>query len=102
MEGPLAGRPLLSGPDLPSWPHSELLSNTVVQAVVDPMGWTFSASVAGRSGLVAADEYALRAVETIRFQPSRGKGGEEFVWGTFVFLWHTRPVPVTNAALVVP
>lgn len=105
IEGPLAARPLAAplggSAELPSWPHSEMLSNTVVRAVVDAAGWTFSALIASRSGLAAADEHALRLVENARFRPSAGPGAD-YTWGEFVFLWHTKPLPLTNTLTVRP
>ena len=104
LAGGLARRTLLYVPHLPPWPHSEILSNTIVRAVVDAAGWNFSATLVGRSGLPAADEYATRLVENARFTPLKAEDAqkEEFTWGTFVFYWHTQPLPVTNAPANLP
>jgi hypothetical protein len=104
VEGALAGRTLLNPPRLPSWPHTEILSNTTVRALVDAAGWNCSATLVSRSGLPAADEYATRLVESARFRPLPAGDGatDEFTWGTFVFLWHTRPVAATNVPTALP
>jgi len=104
LAGGLARRTLLYVPDLPPWSHSEILSNTIVRAVVDAAGWNFSATLVARSGLPAADEYATRLVESARFTPLKAADAqkEEFTWGTFVFYWHTQPLPVTNAPAILP
>jgi len=102
--GVLASRTLLNPPELPSWSHTEILSNTVIRAVVDDAGWNFSATLVTRSGLPAADEYAIRLVQSARFRPlpkSKDTSGE-FAWGNFIFLWHTRPVLATNAPPTIP
>ena len=104
LQGGLARRKLLHYPELPSWPHSELLSNTTIRAVVDAAGWVFSATLVTRSGLPAADDYAASLVENARFAPlgSADSRGGEFTWGTFVFSWHTRPLIATNTPGLIP
>ena len=59
VEGDLAARRLLSNLELPSWPHNDLVSNSVVQLVVDAEGIPFSVTLLSRSGYAAADTYAL-------------------------------------------
>jgi hypothetical protein len=105
IEGDLAQRGLASPILLRSWPHSEIVSNTTIRAVVDAAGDTFSVTLLGRSGLAVADDYALRVVEKARFGPlppvGLGKArGEEMSWGTITFLWHT--APLTNAGPELP
>ena len=113
IQGALARRELLSRLQPPSWPHSEILSNTTVQLVVDASGQPFSATLLSRSGLAAADESALRMVTEARFKPlplptglaartgSVGKG-EDLTWGRIIFEWHTLPVPGTNVLPPLP
>jgi hypothetical protein len=102
VTGALAQRPLLDPIDLPSWPHADLVSNTVVRAAVDAAGFTFSGAILSGSGVAAADEYALRFIERARFKPQTDRNRkirrDDLTWGTFVFLWHTLPATVTNAA----
>jgi len=107
VNGELDGRAILSAIDLPSWTHTEIISNTVIRAVVDAAGQTFSAAVLSRSGLPAADAYALSFLEHARFAPRAGNGAgsvrqETLSWGNFVFYWHTLPLPVTNPPPVLP
>ncbi len=107
VEGELARRVSSESVQLPSWTHTEIVSNTVVRAAVDAAGRTFSAVLLSRSGLTAADDYAVRFVERIRLAPGTGTGGSrntraELAWGSFVFLWHTVPPAPTNAAGIQP
>ena len=107
VEGDLKGRTFLSAVELPSWPHTEMVSNTIVRAAVDATGLTFSATVLSRSGLPAADAYAISFLENARFVPrlasGTGPGGrEKLSWGNFVFLWHTLPQLVTNVPPALP
>lgn len=107
VEGPLARRPLVGALALPSWPGSELLSNTVVQVVVDADGFTFSAEPLAGSGQAEADHHALKQARLARFQPlPRGTrdatGRGPMAWGQLVFRWHTLPPAVTNVPAVLP
>ncbi len=107
IDGELSARTILSPIALPSWPHTEIVSNSVVRAAVDAAGWTFSATLLSSSGLAAADENALRFVEQLRMSPLVGAGDgvprrDQLSWGTLVFLWHTAPVAPTNPAAALP
>jgi hypothetical protein len=72
LRGGLAARQLLSLPELPDQPASDLLRPTVVQVVVDAEGRTFSAAIPPApeqtSGSAAADELALRLARSARFE----------------------------------
>lgn len=88
--------------ELPAWPHTEVLTNTVVQVVVDASGWPFSAALLSRCGLAAADQYALdlaRKLPLIRMETGSAAPGEialdDLSWVNLVFAWHT--APATNA-----
>jgi len=101
IEGTLASRSLVTPLNLKSWANSELLSNSVVQVVVDADGFTFSPTLLSGSGLKEADEHALSLAAAARFRPlpreqriARDKGS--FTWGKLVFQWHTLPVLDTN------
>jgi hypothetical protein len=105
--GDLTARPMLDAIVLPSWAHSDLVSNTVIRASVDASGLCFSAAIVARSGLASADDYALHLIEGARFQPAmpekdRSAARHELTWGTFVFLWHTRPISGTNVPTTAP
>jgi hypothetical protein len=107
LEGDLARRPLLAPLELQSWPHSEILSNTVVQAVVDAAGFTFSAVLLSESGLKEADAQALKLASAARFRPlprsqRAADGVGPMTWGRFVFQWHTLPLPTTNLSSAQP
>jgi hypothetical protein len=107
LEGDLASRPLLAPLDLPSWPHSEMLSNTAVQAAVDAAGFTFSAVLLAGSGLPEADAHALKLASAARFRPllrarRAPDGFGPMTWGRLVFQWHTLPPPTTNLSSAQP
>ena len=107
VEGNLATRPLLAPLELQSWPHSEILSNTTVQAAVDAAGFTFSAVLLDGSGLKEADFHALKLASGARFRPlpraQRAPDGTgPMTWGRFVFQWHTLPPPTTNLSSAQP
>jgi len=100
IEGALARRPLLTPLEIKSWPHSELLSNTTVQAVVDADGFTVTVKLLTESGLRAADLHALELAADARFEPlpraADGRNGTSLTWGRLTFLWRTLPSPATN------
>ena len=106
VEGELAGRPLLVALKPRSWPHSEILSNTTVQAAVDADGFVFSPVLVSGSGLREADAYALDLAAGARFRPlprtSRTRDGNgPFTWGALVFQWKTLP-STTNLSAAQP
>ena len=94
ISGALARRKLLGPPELPSWPHTEVLTNSVVQLFVDGEGTPISAALVSGSGLKAADNYALAAAKRLRFRA--GRAGEAVTSGTATFLWQTLPPGATN------
>jgi hypothetical protein len=107
LEADLAARALLTPLELPSWPHTEMLSNTTVQATVDAAGFTFSAVLLDGSGLKEADLHALKLASAARFRPlprsQRAPNGTgPMTWGRFVFQWHTLPPPTTNLSSALP
>jgi hypothetical protein len=100
LEGELASRRLVEPPALQAWAHTELLTNSVVQLIVDEQGYTFSTRLLGTSGLSAADQYALDLAAHAHFEPvaAEGKKASRFTWGKMVFQWQTLQAPVTNAS----
>lgn len=97
VQGSLAGRPILRPPELPSWPHSDVLEPTVIEIVVDAEGRVFARALLEVSGLPEADEYALQAAAQLQFQsdnvhPSAAFAPARLTWGQLVFRWHTLPV----------
>jgi len=103
LEGDLANRELLAPPELPSVPHAEILSDTVVQVCVGPLGVPFSPVPLSSSGSPEADRHALEFVRSVRFRPLAGgnsaspRGQAAFTWGKIIFQWHTLEMPATNA-----
>lgn len=109
IEGELAGRRLLGPLDLPVWQSSDLLTNSVVQVLVNAHGRPVSVillNLPAGSGLKKADDHALAQAWTARFEPVGTEGPQAWpaasplarlTWGTLVFQWHTDPVPPTNA-----
>lgn len=107
IEGPLAGGARLTLLDLPAWPSADLLTNSVVQVVVDARGRYISGTLLPPgSGLKAADDCAFAKAKTLRFEPLPVESVEEqrpadplagLTWGRLVFQWHADPLPATNA-----
>jgi hypothetical protein len=90
LEGELALWTTAVSLELPSWRHSDLLTNTVVRAVVDRSGRTMAVTLLAGSGSAEADTFALRASRNMRLRPVRGpRSGAEVTSGTLVFRWHT-------------
>jgi len=98
--GALKNRRLSAQPQLRSWPFTDLLSNTVVQVMVDLQGRTFSPVVLERCGLKAADDRAVELAREMRFEnmDPLGKlaGASHMTMGELVFQWHTIPETTTN------
>jgi hypothetical protein len=93
ITGALAGRRWLDAPALPSWNGADLLTNTVVQALVNPDGQVFSATLLVPVGTGTNDQnaanYALQIVRGARFAPDRSATRPTL--GTLIFEWHTEP-----------
>jgi hypothetical protein len=105
IEGKLAQRRLLSALALPSWPAPDILTNTVVQLLVDARGLPVSASLLTRSGSKNADQFALDQATAARFNsvvqtgPQRRTNAlDGLSLGEIVFEWHTEPLAATNGA----
>jgi TonB family protein len=97
FEGELAGRRLLQPVILKSWPHPDILSNSVVEAVVDADGFVFSSVLLHSSGSRNADDYAMKVAASARFEPAPRRGsrttgmGGTVTVGKLTFEWHTLP-----------
>jgi hypothetical protein len=98
--GELAKRPLVEPLEIKSWPHTDILSNTTVEAMVNADGLTVSTRLLTESGRKEADLHALQLAASARFEPlprdNEGRRATELTWGRLVFLWHTLPLPATN------
>ena len=105
LAGDLAGRRLLTPLHLTSQSNDDLLTNTVVQLVVDARGWPLSEALLQSSNSKDADQEALALAATCRFEPLRGDSSapgrhplDGLLWGELIFEWHTVPLATTNAA----
>jgi TonB family protein len=99
--GPLAIRRLVNPPALRAWPHSELLSNSVVRVLVDADGNVLSQVLLASSGYRDADDVAVSLAKAAQFerqlQPLAGQAvSAPPAFGTLVFEWQTVPLPATN------
>ena len=104
LRGELARRALLEPIPLPSWTNSDLLTNTIVQLLVDDRGNAVSAVLSRPgSGRTDADERALELARSARFEPAPATGtsnsrSPSAGWsaGAMVFEWQTIPGPSPN------
>jgi len=103
VDGAIARRRLWTASDLPSWPTATLLTNTVVQVLVDGAGNVVSAFLSTHSGSEEADKHALQVARAARFEATEPIGPQrpknlppDLTVGRFIFQWQTRPP--TNAA----
>lgn len=94
IEGDLAVRKPIQLPTLKSWPHSDILSNSIAQIAVNKSGMVISTRLISRSGNIDADRFALETGRQLQFTP-----GKEIVWGNLIFDWHTLPIVNTNNAV---
>ena len=97
VEGELATRWLGEPLRLPAQPHSDLLSNSVVQVTVLPDGRTFSAVLLGGCGLREADQEALQRAGAVRFAPlpepaTPPPEAPGLAWGRLIFPWYARAI----------
>jgi hypothetical protein len=100
LEGPLAQRGLLTALELPSWERADILTNSIVQLLVDASGEPISVALLSSCGLSAADDKALALAMAARFEPLFGSGPKlsanplaQLGWGEMIFEWHTLAPP---------
>lgn len=105
FEGALARRPLLTPLSLTNWPCRDLLTNSVVQLVVDPAGRPVSVTLLSTSGYKEADDRALELAAAARFAPVPGsepgktlKPATQLTWGKLIIQWQTLPLPAADAS----
>jgi TonB family protein len=102
LEDGLAGRVIISAPDVPSVPHTDILAATVVEVSVKRSGFVFSATVFRSSGSKMADQTALDLARAIHFKPVMKTDTVSpsdpvaLNWGRIVFQWLTVETPATN------
>jgi len=102
VEGELAARRMQATPKLPAWEAADLLTNSVVQVLVNGDGNVISEVLLAPSGKPEADAQALAIAKAGRFEPlPRTNRGRSFatplVWGVLIFEWQTVPLSATNA-----
>ncbi|HVR35623.1 MAG TPA: TonB family protein [Methylomirabilota bacterium] len=104
VEGAPAGRGwMVPPPVLRSWPHSDVLSNSVVEVGVNAAGDVETHRLLSSSGLTVADQEAMRTARTVRFRPML-EGGREvprtadgLMHGRLIFRWRAVPPAPTTA-----
>jgi hypothetical protein len=101
IEGELSGRLLPGQFELKSWPHSEILSNTIVQTAIDDEGRPVTTTLLQETASHEADLYALDLSRKARWRPRRVDSRRpdllgKVTWGRLVFQWHTLPLSETN------
>jgi hypothetical protein len=117
IEGALQNLRLIEPSRLPSWPHEDLLSDSVVQLVANEHGETISTVLLGSSTSKNADNFALRFAASARFEPlslatpsreTEPAGADapppqlKYSSGRMIFQWHTTPPPDKNTAAALP
>ncbi len=98
-------RRLLTPLPLRPWPFTDLLTNTVVQILVNAEGQPVSVALLSSCGLKDADQYALAQAKAARFESLSDSGTESLThptarlsWVRLIFQWQTLPMPPTNSA----
>ncbi len=105
LEGNLSRRKLVAPLDFPSWEGTDLLTNSVLQLIVDAVGEVQSATLIGSCGLPKADNFALKLATSATFGPLtkvNGEKSEPLTLGRMVVNWHTIPISVTSAVPILP
>ena len=108
IEGDLAKRELLTPLEVRPIPHTDILTNTVVQVCVGQAGLVFSPVPLSSSGSRTADQTALDLVKAIRFTPvapsdsSSSSDRTALTWGKIIFQWHTLELAATNGPAARP
>ena len=97
----LAERRILNAPmNLPAWPSTDPLTNTLVRVLVDARGNVFSPVLQRPgSGSKEADQYALKLARDARFASGQ-KNGDTLAKGLLIFEWQT--LPKTNSPATTP
>ena len=101
IDGNLAHRRLLAPPELRAWTNADLLTNSVVQLLVNAAGNPVSTVLLSGSGSTEADQFALAFARAAQFEPSAA-AAENLTIGTMIFRWTTLPLTVTNGIGPIP
>jgi hypothetical protein len=108
IEGNLAARRMVGVLSVSSWPSAGLLTNTVVELIVDGRGRFFSEALVSKSGNAEADAEAMKQAREAKFEEvARGGAGRAdpstmLDRGWLVFEWNSLPQPATNGAPAQP
>jgi TonB family protein len=97
VEG-LADRRLMTPLGIPLQSHSDILAETVVEALVGADGLVISAHLLEESGSPKADADALALARAARFSPIRSANENSRTpqLGKLIFQWHALDLSVTN------
>jgi len=100
--GELTGRRLLTPFSLGAWTNAEMLTNSIVQVLIDAQGQPYYVTLLSQSGSAEADQFAIKQGWMARFEPLAQDGHKPATppaglsWGQIVFDWHTMPPAPTN------
>lgn len=103
VAGDLAKLKLLTPLQLPPQTNADLLTNTVIQLLVDARGNPFSPVILASCGSPQADAEALtNYARAVRFQPAEQAAlgtvpPDKMTSGKLIFEWQTKPPAPTNA-----
>lgn len=103
VEGDLANLRLLTPLRLPPQTNADLLTNTIIQLLVDSRGNPFSTVILSGSGSVQADAEALtNYAKAVRFQPAEqaevgSVPSDKMTLGRLIFEWQTKLPAPTNS-----
>ncbi len=99
FEGDIAKRPLLSIPELPIWPYTDVLRSTVVQLSVNGSGEVVFARLLSRCGLSTADQRAITIARELQFKPVNGSNAaRNLMEGKIIFQWETVAAPTNTVS----
>ncbi|MBI3881855.1 MAG: hypothetical protein HY301_17550 [Verrucomicrobia bacterium] len=99
----LVRRGLVAAPEISAWPGPDVLTDSVVQVVVDRSGDVLSARLIAGSGAKAADAQAVALASQVRFKTAGSElvGASPFAGvtvGDLIFHWQTVAPPAAKAA----
>ncbi|HMC27772.1 MAG TPA: energy transducer TonB [Verrucomicrobiae bacterium] len=97
VEGAEPARTLAAPLELRSWAQEEVLSNSVVQVMVDRAGNTLSARLLESSGSKPVDDYALERASKARFKAAPQQARVPWSFQRLVFQWYTIAPGQTNS-----
>ncbi len=108
LSAELQARTLVSALVLPPQTHNDILTNSIVQVVVNPAGNVLSARLVRGSGSKKADQAAVEIASHARFELVRPPESARLNplsamnVGDLIFRWHTLPLVVSNRVSIPP